>query len=338
MAGFCFEVRVKQFPVPLSHAKLSVFYRQLAQQLAAGLTLAQALRAPSPAPAGDSFRMAEMAEGGRAVGDIVAAAGAWLPQTDRPFLVAAARSGRLPLVLANLADRHAQIGATQMRVALACAYPLGVFHFGAVLFPFLRLIDFEKGIQWSLGSYLGVLFLILAPVWGGGALLWLAIKLRNPLVLGLLDLMPAIGGYRKNQAWADFAFALGNLLEAGAPIGESWREAGRISGSPRLIRAAGEISLAIENGLAPGPRLEATRAFPHEFVARYQTGETTGGLEGALLALAADHQSTANQRLTVASMLYPGILFGLVALGVAWFVIGFYAGYVGTVNKMLDGM
>ncbi|MEO0055885.1 MAG: hypothetical protein RLZZ50_1832, partial [Verrucomicrobiota bacterium] len=34
------------FTVPLSPDKLSVLYRQLAQQLAAGLTLAQALRAP----------------------------------------------------------------------------------------------------------------------------------------------------------------------------------------------------------------------------------------------------------------------------------------------------
>jgi general secretion pathway protein F/type IV pilus assembly protein PilC len=324
--------------VPLSHAKLSTLYRQLAQQLSAGLTLAQALRAPSPAPAGDCFRLAAMAEGGLAVAEIVAAAGEWLPQSDRPFIVAAAGSGRLPQVLANLSERHAQIGATQMRAGLACIYPLGVFHFGALLFPFLRLIDFEKGLQWSTQAYLGGLLAILLPVWGGGAVLWFAVRVGNPMALAFLDLLPAIGGYRKHQALADFAFALGNLLEAGAPIGDAWRDAGKISRSPRLLRATGEINAVIESGLAPGPRLEATRVFPAEFIARYQTGETTGSLEASLLALATDHQARANQRLTVASMLYPGLLFGVVALMVAWFVISFYMSYIGTLNNLMEGM
>lgn len=325
-------------PVPLSHAKLSTLYRQLAQQLSAGVTLAQALRAPSPAPARDCFRLAAMAEGGLPVAEIVASAGDWLPQSDRPFIVTAAGSGRLPLVLANLSDRHAQIGATQMRAALACIYPLGVFHFGAVLFPFLRMIDFEKGLQWSTVSYVGGVLAILLPVWGCGAALWFAVRAGHPLALAFLDLLPAIGGYRTHQALADFSFALGNLLEAGAPIGDAWRDAGKISRSPRLLRAADEINNFIQGGLAPGPRLEATRVFPSEFIARYQTGETTGGLEASLFALASDHQARANQRLAVASMLYPGLLFAAVALMVAWFVISFYAGYIGNLNKMMEGM
>ncbi len=322
----------------LPHAKISVFYRQLAQQLAAGLTLAQALRAPSPAPARDSFHLAALAEGGESIDTILASAGPWLPVSDRPYISAAAQSGRLPLILANLADRHAQIGTMQTRVMLACLYPLGVFHFGALLFPFLRLISFETGLQWSTSAYLGGLAVLLLPVWGGGLFTWLALKRGNPLVLALLDLLPAIGGYRKNQALADFSFALGNLLEAGAPIGRAWLDAGHIARSPRLRRASQTIADRIRDGLAPGPHLTATRVFPHEFIARYQTGESTGSLENSLLALAADHQEIANRRLIAASMLYPGLLFAAVALMVAYFVISFYAGYIDQINHMLDGM
>ncbi|MCX6939069.1 MAG: type II secretion system F family protein [Verrucomicrobia bacterium] len=322
----------------LAPQKLSLFYRQLARQLTAGLTLAQALRAPSAAPAADCHRVAALAETGQSVRTLIAAAGPWLPEHDRPFLTAAAESGRLPLVLNNLADRYAQIHATRIRVALACAYPLLVFHFGALIFPFLRLIDFEHGFNWSLPAYLGGLLVLLLPVWGGGAVFYLLLRKRHPLALGLLDRLPAISGYRENQALADFAFALGNLLEAGAPIGSSWLNAGRIARSTRLENAAAHIHAAIENGLAPGPRLAATAAFPAEFVARYMTGETTGSLDASLLALAADYQSRANQRLVVASMLYPGILFGAVALLVVYFVISFYAGYFGTLNRLADGM
>ncbi len=322
----------------LAPQKLSLFYRQLAQQLTAGLTLAQALRAPSAAPTGDCHRLANLAEAGQSVRTLIAAAGPWLPEHDRPFLTAAAEAGRLPLVLNNLAERYAQIHTTRIRVALACAYPLLVFHFGALIFPFLRLIDFEHGLNWSLSAYLGGLLALLLPVWGGGAVFYLLLRKRHPLALGLLDRLPAIGGYRENQALADFAFALGNLLEAGAPIGSAWLDSGRIARRPSLETASARIHAVIENGQAPGPHLTATGVFPAEFVARYLTGERTGSLDASLLALAADYQSRANQRLVVASMLYPGILFGVVVLLVGYFVISFYAGYFGTLNRLADGM
>jgi general secretion pathway protein F/type IV pilus assembly protein PilC len=324
--------------VSLPHAKLSLFYAQLAQQLTAGLTLAQALRADSTAPGEDTLRLAAMAESGTSIHEIVISADDWLPQADRPFLAAAAKSGRLPRVLENLADRHAQIASTHRRVMLACIYPLGVFHFAAVLFPFLRMVDFETGLNWSLPAYLGGVLMILFPLWGGALLLWVLIRRENPLALAFLATLPAIGGYRRHQALADFSFALGNLLEAGAPIGQAWLDAGKLARSRRIATAASAMHSRIAAGEAPGPHLARTDAFPSDFVARYRTGETTGGLDHALLGLAAHHQAVANQRLTAASMLYPGLLFGAVALMVAWFVITFALRYFNQINTLLDGM
>ncbi len=321
----------------LSPQKLSLFYRQLGQQLSAGLTLVQALRMPSPAPLADCQRLAAQAEAGQSVRTLVASAGPWLPEQDRPFLTASAESGCLPRILENLAERYAQLHAIRVRVALACAYPLVVYHLGALVFPFLRLIDFQQGITWSLAGYLGGVFCLLLPVWGGGTVFYLLVQKGHPLALGLLDRLPAIGGYRENQALADFAFALGNLLEAGAPIGSSWLDAGRCSRSTLIETASRHVHSIIEQGLAPGPRLAATAVFPGEFIARYMTGETTGNLESALLKLAADYQAKANQRLLVASMLYPGVLFGLIALLVALFVISFYASYFNALNAMANG-
>ncbi|MDF3058059.1 MAG: hypothetical protein K0R17_2274 [Rariglobus sp.] len=322
--------------MPLPHDKLSSFYQQLAQQLTAGLTLAQSLRAPSPAPAGDTLRLAALAESGVSIAGIVAAAGAWLPQSDRPFLVTAASAGRLPRVLASLAARHAQIAQTRRRVVLACVYPVGVFHFAAVLFPFLRLIDFEVGLRWSLSGYLAGLLTILLPAWGGVVLLWILVRRENPLALAFLDLLPAIGGYRRNQALADFSFALGNLLDAGAPIGRAWLDAGALARSQRIHAAAKTVAGRVDSGEAPGPHLPRLSVFPHEFVARYQAGETTGNLDNSLLALATDYQATANQRLAAAAMIYPGLLFAAVAVMVGWFVITFALQYYGAITRMID--
>lgn len=324
--------------MPLSSTQLSRFYHQLAQQLGAGLTLAHALRAPSPAPAADAHRLAALAENGASIPQIIASAGDWLPATDRPFLVAAASAGRLPRVLVNLSERHAQLAQTRRRVLFSCLYPVGVFHLAVLVFALFQLIDFDTGIHWSLAAYLRNAFAILLPAWALVFVTWILVRRANPLALALLDLLPAIGGYRRHQALADFSFALGNLLEGGAPIGHAWLTAGGIARSRRLDAAAKKIHARIETGEAPGPHLAATGVFPPDFVARYQTGETTGSLDTALLALAADHQTTANQRLTAATMLYPGLLFASVAAMVAWIVIRFALQYVSKLNSLANGL
>jgi general secretion pathway protein F/type IV pilus assembly protein PilC len=322
--------------VPLAHAPLSLFYRQLAQQLAAGLTFAQSIRAPSPAPAAERRRLGDLAEAGASMDHIVASAGAWLPAADRPLLTAAASAGRLPLVLAHLADHHAELAATRRRVLVASAYPVFVFHLGALVFPFVRMIDFERGLCGGVETYLAGLALILVPAWGLVFLGSLLLKRDNPVAHGVLDALPAIGGYRRQRALSDFAFTLGTLLEAGAPIGEAWRRAGESSRAPRLRRAARDIAAAVEGGLAPGSLLAGTGVFPVEFVHRYITGETTGGLEQSLLALAADHQERAKGRLAAATALYPALLFAGVVAMIGYLVIGFVLKYVNTLNTLMQ--
>ncbi len=322
--------------MPLASDKLAIVYHNLAQLLGAGVTLAQALRSPSPAPGADCYRLAALIEAGASMPEVIGAAGDWLPRSDRPFILAAAGSGRLPLVLENLSKRHEQLGATRRRALYASLYPVGVFHFAALIVPFLRMIDFERGFHGDAESYVTGVLTILVPVWSGAALLFYLVRRENPLALRLLDLLPAIGGYRKNQALADFAFALGNLLEAGAPIGQAWRDSGRIARSPRILAASRQIEGRIQGGLAPGAHLKDHRVFPADFVARYQTGESIGGLENALLLIAADYQIRANQRLAAASMLYPGLLFGTVALMVAYVVIRFFMNYINTLNTLMD--
>lgn len=324
--------------MPLPHAKIAVFYHQLGQQLAVGLTLAQALRTASPAPAADTARLAALAESGQAVTNVIAGAGEWLPPEDRPFLVAAAAAGRLPVVLDHLAKRHERLEATRRRVVLASLYPAGVFHLAALILPFLRMIDFEKGLSGGWPAYLAGVALILIPVWAGlGLCLWLA-KRRNPAMLALLDLLPAIGHYRRNQALADFSFALGLLLESGVSIGLAWRTAGDIARSPRIAVAARKIDAVVEQGLSPGAHLLATGVFDSSYVARYQTGELTGGLEAALFALAAEHQGEAERGLTRASMIYPGLLFAAVIVMVGYTVISFALRYVKMITDLADGL
>ncbi len=321
----------------LSHRQLAACYLQLSQQLGAGMTFLQALQTPSPIPAGERRRLAELIAAGHPMAKVFGAAGGWLPETDRPFLIAAADSGRLPLVLQAMSERHDHLGKLRGRVILACLYPVGVLHFGALVFAFFRLIDWERGIQWDPLRFLLGIAMILGPFWLGAVLLTTLVRRRNPLALGFLNLLPAIGGYRRNQALADFSFALGQLLTAGTPIGAAWQSAGGVANSPRIARAATAIAADIARRETPGTHLGEHRVFPSEFTAVYRTGEVTGSLEQSLLHLSGVYQERARQRLAFAAALYPGLLFFAVAGLVLYIVVSFYAGYIGGILKMIDG-
>ena len=149
-------------------------------------------------------------------------------------------------------------------------------------------------------------------------------------------MMPALRGYVRAQALADFAFVLGNLLEAGVMIGDAWEAAGRVARSRELKAAAEAMQLLIARGDAPGSKLAAWPCFPPDFAAVYRTGEASGQLEANLLRLAAQNQEAANRCLAFATVLYPGLMFLAVAGAVAYHVIMIYAGYLKMLGKMAE--
>lgn len=320
----------------LGHRKLSVWYRQLAQQLEAGLPLAAALQSSqgTGAPAAGLAAMAQKIEAGGSVDDALREAGSWLPYEDTLALSAAAAAGRLPLTLRNLSARHAQIGAAKLRVALACAYPLAILHLGLVLLPIMGMIDWEKGFQWSMTAYVRALALSLGPLWALGAVIVIAARRRSPWLGHVVSYLPALGKYMRAQALADFSFALANFLEAGVPIGPAWATAGLVSRSTNLQSAAMAMEDVIALGQAPGIKLADWECFPPEFVALYKTGESTGQLETNLHHLTNQQQDLANRSLNFATMFYPGLMFFAVAGAVVYHVIKIYSGYL----KMLTGL
>jgi type II secretory pathway component PulF len=322
--------------MPLGHRKLAAWYFQLAQQLEAGLPLALALRSSqgTGAPAAGLEIMAALIERGGSVDDAVRAADPWLPFGDQLALSAAAAAGKLPLTLHNLAARHAQIGAAKQRVVVACVYPVIVLHVGILLFPITRMIDWEKGFLWSATAYARGAALGLLPLWALLGTLILLARKHHPVLTRIARVMPILGGYTRSQALADFSFALGNFLSAGVPIGKAWAGAGLISSSPELKTAAKAMEAIIARGEGPARQLGSWPCFPPEFAALYRTGEETGQLEANLGRLATLNQETANRALARATFIYPALISLVVAAGVVYFVVTFYAGYL----KMITGL
>ncbi len=320
----------------LSHRQLSNWYRQLSQQLDAGLPLAAALRS-SRGTGASATRLEAMAariEAGGSTDDALRTAESWLPPGDLLALSAAAGGGRLPQTLRHLSHRHAELGTAKLKLILACLYPLGVLHFGLLLLPVLRMIDLEKGFHWDPFAYARGLASLVLPLYGTVAIAWFLARRGNPVLGRIADVLPAIGGYRRKQALADFAFGLAHLLEAGVPIGQAWAAVGQITRAPKLKAAAEAMTAVVASRTAPGAHLPAWPCFPADFVALYQSGEATGQLEANLHRLAAQYQESAGRALTVVTLLYPALLFVLVAVTVAYQAIKIYSGYLNMLGKL----
>lgn len=322
----------------LGHRKLAAWYLQLAQHLEAGLPLAVALRSSkgTGAPARALEAMASRIETGGSVNDALRCAGTWLPYADLLALTAAAEAGRMPRTLRTLSARHAQIGTAKLKMILACVYPLAILHFALLLLPVVRMIDWEKGFQWSTFGYVRGIALTVLPLWGAGIALWILARRQNPILASITRFLPVLRGYMRTQALADFSFSLGNFLDAGVPIAQAWGAAGLVTPSRALKSAASAMEVTIARGEAPGSKLDAWACFPADFVALYRTGEATGQLESNLLHLAAQKQDAANRALSLATVVYPMIMFLLVAGAVVYFIFSIYGGYLKMLNKLAE--
>jgi len=314
----------------LGNRQLGRFYHQLAQPLAAGLPLPAALRLATRtgAPAAALEAMAKKIETGGSFDDALGLAASWLPASDRLALSAAAATGGLPRILQQLSARHAQLGAARLRVLLACAYPTALLHAGLLLLPVARMINWEKGFEWSLPAYLQTLALSLGSLWFIVSIFWILIRRKNRALRRVILRLPAVGAYLRAQSLADFSFALATYLEAGVPIGPAWRTAGSVASSAELQAAAIAAEQLVNRGIAPGSNLPAWACFPPDFVGIYQTGEATGQLEASLHRWSAQSQETAHRALNFATVLYPAGIFLIIGGSVVYYIVTLYAGYL----------
>lgn len=320
----------------LSHRKLSAWYLMLARQTEAGLPLAAALRSSrgSGLPTAGLEAMARNIEAGGSVEAAFDVAKTWLPRPDRLGLTAAAEAGRLPRTLTSLSERHAQLGATQLRLLLACLYPLAMVHAVLLLLPIMKMIDWDKGFTWDTAVYMRTLAFTVLPLWAAIAALWVLVRRQNPLLTRVARALPFIGGYVRAQGLADFSYALGNFLDAGMLISRAWSLAGSIATRPDLKMAADEMHAVISRGERPGTQLDRWSCFPPDFVALYHTGESTGQLEQNLFRLATTYQDHAKRALTLATLFYPALLFVGAAAAIVYHIIKFYSGYL----KMIESL
>ncbi len=311
-----------------SHKDLSNWYAQLGQHLEAGVLLAEALRLCEGMPIKGRSAMAERLERGDTFNSVIAAAPKWLPRADRQFMVAGMETGSLPLTLHNLSERHASIGATQMKLILGLVYPIGVLHVAALLLPITRMIDYESGVNWDLPQYIFESAMIIIPIWFVILSIFFLARSDHPLLTKILRCFPILRAYSHAQALADLAYSLGTFIAAGVPVPSAWRLSVKLVNDARYTKMATQLEPTFAAGKDPSRELKQFKCLPADFRAFYRTGADSGKLDSNLLIAGRQYQERANRAMTFAALAYPTLVMAAVAALVIMTIFKVFGGYL----------
>src|SRR6202034_3601938 len=127
---------------PRQFTQRAQFYHQLGQLASAGIPVLKALDMLSKNPPARSFRepikvMIAQISQGATVADALQHLGGWVPSFDIALVRAAEQSGRLDAVFKLLANYYDERAALLRQMISDLLYPVFLFHFAIILFPFL---------------------------------------------------------------------------------------------------------------------------------------------------------------------------------------------------------
>lgn len=318
------------------------FYYQFGQLTAAGLGISNALQQIRRNSFSGGLRANIDAalvdlEGGATLSESFQRRKDWLPAFDIALLYAGERSGRLDATFAMLAKFYQDRAAMARKLVSAVAYPVFLLHFAIFILPFADLFksgDFPTYLRKTVGVLIPMYIVVAIGIFlsqGKRGEAWRSTfeMLTRPL--------PLIGAGRRYLALARLSAALEALINAGVTILEAWPIAAAASGSPAVMREVNSWRPQFDLERTPAEVLQSSPVFPEMFTNLYTSGEVSGSIDDALRRLYRYYADEGSSKLHFSARVYPGILYGIVMLYIAWQVISFYMGRAEQLNQIMNG-
>ncbi len=319
--------------------QLALVTRQLATLAQSGMMLDAALAAA--AEQAEEPRVAKLLDAVRAsvsAGEPIASALASHPRSFSPLYrglaAAGAESGRLPEVLARLADYLEAREALRQRIVTALVYPalVTLIAFGVIAVLLVYVVpqivsvyqQSRQALPWltraliATSAFLrdtGWLWLALALVAGGGFWLanrrerfrrrWHALLLRTPVLARL----------GRSLDTARFASTLAILVASGTPLLRALDAASAVVRLLPLKDAAQQAAERVREGVPLARALKDPGVFTPVLIHLVASGETTGRLAPMLERAAGELEAEAERRLAwMAALVQPALIVFMGAL------------------------
>lgn len=330
---------------PAQLTRRAELYHQLSQLTSTDIGVIRAFEQLKANPPARSFRepiekiLGELSKGAT-VAESLRRSG-WLPPFDMALVDAGERTGRLDATFRVLADFYNDRARMAKQVLADLAYPLFLFHFGALIFLIIipyAASQFNASLVWL--SIRAVL--IISPFYLATALLIYANQGKHgekwrAFMEKALNPVPRLGAARRSLALARLAMALEALINAGVNIVDAWELAATASGSPALRKAVAAWRPEIAAGQTPAEVVRASAVFPEMFTNFYNSGEVSGKLDDSLRQLQGFYQDEGSRKLHAFAQWTPRLIYIGMLMFFGYMIVKFYVGYFNQVSNVMKG-
>ncbi|NLW50450.1 MAG: type II secretion system F family protein [Candidatus Brocadiaceae bacterium] len=327
-------------PGKVSRATVDAFTRELANLLAAGVSLSRALSILSGQAAHAAARRQWQAiHDSVADGDSLADALARWPASFPPVHVAMVRAGEaggfLDLVLEQIAEFRSREQDLVGRVKAALVYPvvLAVLAAGVLAFLMAYFIprfsgvfeEFGGALPWLTKAIVGASrFIVRNGLAIAAVVAVLVVVSRRALSSEsgrrtferMVLHTPGVGTVSARFALVRFCRMLGTLLGAGVPLIAALRVAKEAIGNQTLSDAVDRATSEVQQGSSLSASLAASpELFPPSVAEMTAVAEQTGRLDKEMVRLAASYEGDLDRRLRMlVALAEPALLFLMAAL------------------------
>lgn len=243
-------------------------------------------------------------------------------------------AGRLPESCRQLVEYFDEQKALRARMIHGFIYPLFLYHFAGFVFTLLRYVGGQQCgclrflVIWSVAPWVAfLLWKLLAPL-----------RHSTPVSL-LINVIPFFGGLQFQRECGRFLVCFGRCLGAGMGMDASIGISAGCCHS-RLFQADFEkiarkqadnhlpFTACVLSGLP--------KEMPDDVLTLLQTGELSGQLPLYAERSAKLLLGRASAKLILLARVLPWIFYIYVAIQIALRVIGFYMGYINSINSLME--
>lgn len=311
----------------------SLFYSTICSLLEAGFPPIRALRGVMPAPFRRvGRRMADMIEQGATLTEAMRQERCFSP-FEVALIHAGECSGSIPASCRQLQEYFADKKLFREKIVSGFLYPLFLYHFAGCVFTLLRYLSHQCDCIQFLAVWTVAPWAVL--------LLWKILSpLRNSTVVSaLVAPIPFLGSLHFQIEVARFLTCLGRAQEAGMNITSSILLSAQVCESALYRRRFASVAESVDATGRPFTECAVDalpKDWPDEILAMLQTGELAGELPLYAQRAATYLQNKVKARMTLLAKFIPVFFYVVVVIQIAMRIIGFYSGYVGMINELLE--
>ena len=356
------QINLSLGPMVIKSKDLTVFTRQLAILLDAGLPLIRSLKtlekqAKNPAVKTVIGKVATSVEGGSTFSEALAQHPKSFDKLYLNMIRAGEAAGKLELILTRLAGFREKAAKIAGKVKSAMVYPaivltiaIGITIFLMIFIVpkfevmFTEMLDGAKlpaitQVVMSISSWLQhniVIAIILVVI------IVIAMKFILKTEKGRfyfdkgIYTAPVIGLLISRNAISKFSRTLGTLMGSGVPVLNALQIVRDTAGNELVSKAVQQVHDAVKEGEPMAPPLQSTKIFPDMVISMIEVGEETGKLPDMLEKIADTYDEEVDNAVSALTSMIEPLMIVFLAVIVGGIVIALFSPLI-TIIQTLGG-